>query len=133
MPRGKGKAINVDSIDHIVTYDDEDTTADSISGAKKRRRVVLNTQPPNLSILLDELSTHSQATEQHNTVSTDIHLDEDYFLHRNEEHVAPTPEFAGSTHVHDSGAPKAKVRVCLPLPKLIINAQCNIRQHKVIT
>jgi len=108
MPRGKGKAINVDSIDQIVTYDDEDTTADSISGTKNRQRVVLNTQPLNLSILLDEQSTHSQATEQQNTVSTDIHLDEDYFLHCDEEHVVPMPAFAGSTHVHDLGGAKGK-------------------------
>jgi len=110
MPRGKAKAINVSSIDQIVTYDDEDTTADSISGANKRRRVVLNTQPPDASILLDGESTHDQGTEQQNNIGTDVHLDEDFFLHQ-DERVAPMPAFAGSTNANDSSMPKPKVCV----------------------
>lgn len=130
MPRGKGAAINVNSVDQIVTYDDEDTTATgSAASAKKRRRVVLNTHPPHSNILLDERSTHNEATEQASNTNIYFDVDEDYFLHCDEEHGAPTPAFAGSTNAQgsrstdiDAHVPRTKVRAyCLPLPVLLIN------------
>jgi len=117
MPRAQKKAISVNSVNHIVTLEDDVLSAGP--GAKKKRKVVtsaINTTEEEIS---QQYIQQGGSNPGQDNVHDDVEFDEDYFLHHDpDQSQAPFAEVVGPsiatvpTAVNvDERGPKQKVSI----------------------